>query len=364
MRSHAKTPSRSLSSGLVLFISLLVIFCSLGVLFVFEASVAESFNMVGHSYHFLKQHLLGLGLGSIAFLVSLITPPQVWLRWNKVLLFVSLLLLVLVLIPGIGLELNGARRWLSLGPLTFQPVEFAKFGVAVFFASWLSQHQRIAPFLSLTAVFSLLIMLQPDLGSLLVLGGIMCSMFFLAGGNLKHLAGAGLAITPILLILILTSPYRMNRLVTFFNPEVDPLGTSFHFRQITLALGRGGWGGEGVGNSRQRFSFIPEASTDSIFAIIAEEIGFLGSSVLICLWVAFFWLGYRLLFQAQISQEERLLGLGLLSWLCIQTILNLSAVVGLVPLTGIPLPFFSYGRTSQVMVLFAAGIITRLAKSR
>lgn len=364
MRSTARATPSVRVSPLLVFTGLAVLFCVLGVLFVFEASVSESHTMVGHPYHFVRQHLLGLALGLVAALVGFFTPPRLWITWSPVLFGGAVLLLIMVLIPGIGLELNGAHRWLSLGPLTFQPVELAKFAVVAFYTRWMSSHQRIKPFLFLTGLLAVLVMLQPDLGSLLILGGIACSMFFLAGGNNKQLLVAGAGVIPILLLLIVFSPYRWQRVQTFLNPESDPLGASYHFRQITLALGRGGVLGQGIGNSRQRFSFIPEASTDSIFAIIAEEVGYVGSAVLLFLFVLFFWLGYRNMLQADVTEPERLLGFGLLAWLSLQVLLNLSAVVGLVPLTGIPLPFFSYGRTSQVMILFATGILIRIAYKR
>jgi cell division protein FtsW len=164
------------------------------------------------------------------------------------------------------------------------------------------------------------------------------------------------------LLAIIASPYRRDRLLTFLNPEADPLGTSFHIRQITIALGRGGLFGQGLGNSTQKFAYIPEASTDSIFAIIAEELGYLGSTALILLLFGYMLLGYQVIKNTEDS-GVRLLGLGLLTWLGVQMLLNLSSVVGLVPLTGVPLPFFSYGRSAVIMVLLAAGIITRIGKA-
>ncbi len=364
MRSLVRSTTWVQLSPVQIFVLFAVLFCVLGVLFVFEASVAESQAIVGHPYLFVRQHLLGLGIGAIAAVIGYLVPTKFWITWSHIIFFFSVLLLCLVLVPGIGLELNGAQRWLSIGPLTFQPVELAKFGVVAFYSAWLSKHQRIQPFIVITGLLAVLVMLQPDLGSLLVLGGIACSMYFLAGGQIKYLLGTAAGIVPALGLLIFFSPYRWQRVQTFINPDSDPLGASYHFRQITIALGRGGIFGQGIGNSRQRFSFIPEASTDSIFAIIAEEIGYVGSGMLLLFFVAFFWVGYKAVLRSSVTEPERLLGLGLLAWLSLQSVLNLSAVVGLVPLTGIPLPFFSYGRTSQVMILFATGILARVAKKQ
>ena len=164
------------------------------------------------------------------------------------------------------------------------------------------------------------------------------------------------------LLAIFTSPYRMKRLTTYLNPESDPLGASFHIRQITLALGQGGVWGKGIGNSSQKYSYIPEASTDSIFAIISEEIGFVGATFLLSILFWYLLTSFRVVSKADILPAERLLGFGIIFWIGLQTLLNISAVVALIPLTGMPLPFFSYGRSSQVMILFASGILIRIGK--
>jgi cell division protein FtsW len=304
----------------------------------------------------LKQHLLGVCIGLAAFIIALKTPTRFWFKTAPIWFILSILLMILVLVPGIGLELNGARRWLSLAGFRLQPVEFLKLALILYFPLWLTKHQHLGPFLALTGIPVLLLLLQPDLGSALIVITIATTLFFIAGGNVKHISLLAAIGIPLLLAAIVLSPYRMQRLTTYLKPESDPLGASFHIRQLTLALGRGGWIGQGLGNSSQKFSYIPEASTDSIFAIIAEEVGFLGSLIILGLFGAFFYLLYH---TAAIQREpvEQLLVLGVLAWIGSQTILNLAAVVGLVPLTGTPLPFFSYGRSAQVMLLFATGLV-------
>jgi len=186
-------------------------------------------------------------------------------------------------------------------------------------------------------------------------------MFFLAGGKLPHILGIlGIAIL-ILTIAILSSSYRKERLTTFLNPQADPLGAGFHIRQITLALGQGGWFGQGISNSKQKFSYIPEASTDSIFAIIAEEIGFIGSTAILTLFTLYFYFAAKTVSLAT-NEFSQLLGWGIIIWIASQTLLNLAAVVALVPLTGLPLPFLSYGGSSLVMILLANGILLRIGK--
>lgn len=358
-----ETKDRRISHHLVVFL-IATLLTIIGVIFVFESSTAESFSTFGNQYHYLIQHLIGVGFASIAFLVGLLIPSKVWLKTSPLWYFFGLLLLVLIFVPGVGLSLNGAKRWISIAGFRFQSIEFFKFALIVFYSSWMSKHQRFGPFLFLTAIPAILIILQPDLGSLLLLLAIACSMFFNAGGNIKKLSGLALVGIPLIIIAILTSPYRMKRLTTFLDPESDPLGASFHIRQITLALGRGGLTGQGIGESQQKYSYIPEASSDSIFAIIAEEVGFLGSLFIIILYGLFFYHGYKIIATSEKPKEIKLLGMGIITWIGLQVILNLSAVVGLIPLTGMPLPFISFGRSSLVMILFATGILIRIGKSK
>ena len=342
-------------------ISLVFILTFLGVLFVFDASVPEAFRTFDDQYHFLKQHSIWAVLGiTIMFLTSLV-PLSLWKKISGPIFISGLVLLIMVFIPGIGRELNGAHRWIILGNIRFQPIEPFKIALVIFFANWLSQHQRTLPFLFTTSLPILLILLQPDLGSLLILGIIAFGMFFIAGGKMLHILGiSGLTIL-LLLVAILSSSYRSERLNTFLHPQSDPLGSGFHIRQITLALGRGGVAGQGIGNSRQKFSYIPEASTDSIFAIIAEEVGFIGSSILIVIFATYFFISSKIA-NAATDPFTSLLGWGIVIWIAAQTLLNLAAVVALVPLTGLPLPFISYGGSSLVMILFANGILLRIAK--
>jgi cell division protein FtsW len=346
----------------ITFVVLTFLLLTIGSVFVLEASVAESFTTFGDQYFLFKRHLVGVGIGLLAYSVGLAVPPKLWVRFGAGLYIFGLILLIAVFIPGIGSELNGASRWIRVAGFGFQSVEFFKFGLITFYAQWMSQHQKLRVFLASLALPILLIMLQPDLGSLLLVISIACSIFFVAGGNIKQLGLLAAVGIPLVLLAIIASPYRRDRLLTFLNPEADPLGTSFHIRQITIALGRGGLFGQGLGNSTQKFAYIPEASTDSIFAIIAEELGYLGSTALILLLFGYMLLGYQVIKNTEDS-GVRLLGLGLLTWLGVQMLLNLSSVVGLVPLTGVPLPFFSYGRSAVIMVLLAAGIITRIGKA-
>ncbi len=347
-----------------IFFVLTLVLLTIGSIFVLEASVAESFTTFGDQYFLFRQHITGLIIGAVVFLLGFFTPAKLWIKFGPALYICGLLALLAVFIPGIGLELNGAKRWISIGGMRLQSVEFFKFGLIAFYSNWLVKHQRLSAVLTTIAPAILVIILQPDLGSLLLVLSIAFSLYFIAGGSTKQLVLMAAMGIPLILLIILMSPYRRDRVLTFLNPESDPLGSSFHIRQITLALGRGGAFGQGLGNSSQKYAYIPEASTDSIFAIIAEELGYFGSTLIIGTFLVYILVGYQVISRAQPETKIRYLGLGLLSWIAAQIILNLSAVVGLVPLTGVPLPFFSYGRSALIMVLLATGIILKIGYTK
>ncbi len=333
-----------------------IILSLLGVLFVFEASVAEAYSQFGNQFYFARQQLMWLGVGMMGLAVGMHVPVKFWKFIAPWAYGFGILCMLLVFVPHIGVEVNGARRWLQLPGFRFQPVEIVKFSMILFFASWMEKHQKLGPFLFLTLIPVGLLFLQPDMGSALIVVMIAFGLYFLAGAPLKTFAWTGVAGVAFLLLMIVISPYRLRRLTSYFNPESDPLGASFHIRQIVIALGNGGIFGQGIGKSRQKFNYIPEASTDSIFAIIAEEIGYVGSLGIFTLFLLFFLSLYRVIKRLPARKYEYLLVSGIFLWLAAQCVLNLSAIVALVPLTGIPLPFFSYGGTALVMVLSITGI--------
>jgi cell division protein FtsW len=353
---------QSATGGWLLFITFLL--TAIGILFIFEASVAESYALFGHPYHFVSRQLRWLLIAIGALITGRVIPLTFWQKTAWVWYGLSLFALILVFVPGIGQELNGAHRWIFIGSNSFQPIELAKFGLIVTLSSWLTQHQRPGPFLFFTGLPALLVFLQPDVGSLLILLSISFGLFFVAGAKLRDIslmAGMGILL---LAIAIVIAPYRLRRVTTFFNPESDPLGASFHIRQITFALGNGGLLGQGFGNSRQKYSYIPEASTDSIFAIIAEEIGLVGGIGLMMLFGVYLLMAFRLAHQPPVGSYAHLVGMGLFIWIAAQTVLNLAAVVALVPLTGVPLPFISYGGSALLMVFFITGMMLQVGTNR
>lgn len=336
----------------------------IGLFFVFEASTIESFNLFNHPYHFFNQQAMWLGLGLVVLLITTFIPLKFWQHLAPIIYIASLIAMLLVFIPGVGLKLNGARRWFLIAGFSFQPVEILKISTIIYFADWLSKHQRFLPFVVLSLFSALLLLLQPDMGSLLIILWISFGLYFLAGGEIKTFLLSGGAGVFLLAILILTSPYRLKRLQTFLDPDSDPLGASFHIKQVTLALGSGAWFGRGIGNSVQKYAYIPEASSDSIFAIVAEELGFFGSSLIILLFFTLFYLAYKVAHKYPDQSFPFLMAMGINLWLTGQILLNLSALVALVPLTGLPLPFFSYGGSALLMVLFGIGLLLRLANKK
>ncbi len=265
------------------------------------------------------------------------------------------------MIPGVGSRVLGARRWIFLGPISIQPSEIIKFTLALYLAKLGAKEKGIISYLVPVGLTVILIMLQPDLGTTLIVLSIAIAQIFVSGiGFLKFI---GISILGILgsLSFALSSSYRRERLLTFFQQSQDPLGRDYHLRQILLALGSGGLFGVGLGSSRQKFLFLPEAATDSIFAIIAEEIGFIGAGVIIILIIVFILRALRITQKAP-DKFSFMLGTGIVVWIASQVVLNIGSMVSLVPLTGVPLPFFSYGGSALSMILASCGILLNISK--
>lgn len=340
---------------------LTVVITLFGLLMVYDASIIEANRLFADKYHFVRQQSLWAIFGFISLLV-LSRLPLTWLAKLALpgLIF-SLILLVAVLIPGFGQSTLGARRWLNLFGFTLQPTELVKLTLSLYLAAWMAKKRHLLPFLALIALILGLIMLQPDLGTAIVVIFTAVLTYFISGANLFHLFGLiilGLASGGGLIWL---SDYRRARLLTFFDPGRDPLGSSYHIQQALIAIGSGGWWGLGLGQSRQKYEFLPQVSTDSIFAIIAEEVGFIGAAILIA---ALFYLVFRAITIVRFAPDEfsRLLASAIAGWLGIQTVINLSAMLALLPLTGVPLPFISYGGSSLVVNLAAVGILLNISR--
>jgi cell division protein FtsW len=344
------------------FFGLVLAFSLFGLVLIYDVSVAESLQAFGNPWHFAARHAVWIAIGSAAFLVSSYLKPPWWQRAAPLLFLGVVGLLVAVLIPGIGQRVQGAQRWIVIGPAVLQPSEFAKLGVILFFSSWLDKHQRFAPFALLTGILFGLILLQPNLSTACIVVALATILYFIGGGSLKPLVGFGILGLALLAVLIIAVPYRRQRLTSFINPASDPLGKSYHIRQITIALGRGGLFGQGIGLSKQKQQYIPEAATDSIFAIYAEETGYAGASLLLFAYLFLINLGYTIAAR-QTSHYRFLLAAGITTWLTLHVVFNIAAMAALIPLTGVPLPLVSYGGSSYLSLMIGLGILAGLLRS-
>lgn len=359
-------------------IGLLIILVVFGLIMLSSASAVSGFEKFGDANYFVKHQILyGLFIGlPLLWVVSRI-DYHVWKQYAFPLIILSIVLLFLVLVPGIGLELLGARRWISLGGISFQPSELVKMSFLIYLGVWLEARQKdmhdvstgLMPFLIMIGFLVIMIAgIQKDLGTMVVISVISVTAYFVAGAPWKHLAVigaiglAGLLFFIKLLPLIIPSfSYRASRLTVFLNPDLDPLGIGYHINQALLAIGSGGILGVGLGHSRQKFNYLPEVTGDSIFAVIAEEMGFVISAALVALFVYFAIRGFRI---AQTAPDTygKVVAAGITTWITFQACVNIMAMLGLVPLTGIPLPFISYGSTSLVTLLLAVGILINISR--
>jgi len=355
-----KSQSRLIDKPLLTTVICLVLF---GLLAVFNASVAIGLRDFNNKFYFLRSQLVWAGIGMTLMLVASQINYEVFLRFSPLILLAALVFLVVVLLPNFGIKALGAKRWLELGPISFQPAEFAKLAFVIYLASFLAKKKDFWRFVSILGVFVLLIIAEPDLGTAVAVASIGMVLYFVAGASVLEAFFLGVLGVLGVLGAIFSSAYRKRRLLSLFNPLTDPLGSSYHIRQALIAIGSGGFWGLGLGQSRQKFEYLPEVTTDSIFAVICEELGFLGAVVLIALFLIVL---VRIFKIAKACPEERgtLLAVGVGSWLGVQTLVNLGAMVALLPLTGVPLPFISYGGSSLIVSLVAVGIVLNISKHK
>lgn len=344
-----------------------------GLLVLSSAGVAVGLDVFQDPYFFIRRQLLyGVLPGIVLFWICARIPYTIWQKYASLIFIGSLLLLMMVWIPGIGTSFDKhAQSWLTLGGFSFQPAEVAKLALIIFLSYYLTRkgtgitswEAGFVPTLVVAGVPVLLILLQPDLGTSLIFLGIIVSMLYVAGARLAHLGGL-LAVGAVgVLLMAFVSPYRFDRLMTFMHPELDPLGIGYQINQGFLAIGSGGWLGLGLGHSRQKFQYLPEVQADSIFAVAAEELGFVVVAGLIVLLVLIFRRGLQVA-RAVPDQFARLVAVGIVSWFMIQAFLNIGAMVGLLPLTGVPLPFISHGGSALLIALAAVGVLTNISKYR
>lgn len=340
---------------------LVIVFVFVGLIAIADASAPQALNTYGDKFYLFKQQLMWAGVGIVALFVTSKINYKFWERVATPFFLLSVLLLMVVLLPHLGFKALGARRWIDTGIVNFQPSELIKLSLAFFLAKVASKNKNTISYFLPVVIVAALIMLQPDLGTTLIVATIGLSQIFISSVNLLYFIG-GLLIAGLGTVgLIFVSPYRKERLLTFLQTERDPLGASYHIRQVLLGLGSGGLFGVGLGASRQKYLFLPESSTDSIFAVIAEELGLVGAICIIFLFVFFVYKGFMIAKNAP-DTFSKVLATGITAWIGGQAFLNIASMVALVPLTGIPLPFISYGGSSLVMILISCGILLNISK--
>ncbi len=349
---------------------LIFIILGFGLMILASASTEISREHFNKSYYyFFHQLIYGVGIGLVFFFLVQKIHYKFWKKWAVLILAISIIALILVFVPNLGFGYGGAKRWLSLGFLSLQPSELVKLGFIIYLAAWLEKRkteikifsQSTLPFIIITVLIAVLIIAQPDIGTLVVIIITGLIIFFLAGAKIGHIFSIAMCGLAGLFALIKIAPYRMNRFLVFLNPEIDPQGIGYQIKQALLAIGSGGLFGVGLAHSRQKYNYLPSPASDSIFAIAAEELGFIGAAVLIILFLALALRGFKIAKKSP-DRFARLLAAGIISWFMVQAFVNIGAITGLIPLTGITLPFISYGASSMIVSLIGAGILINISK--
>lgn len=348
---------------------IVVILLNIGAVMIYSASGMYALEEMGDKTYFLKRHLLFLLVGLVLMFLTMAIDYRELKKYAKPLLLVGIALLILVLVPGIGREIFGARRWFKLGPFSFQPSELMKIFIMIYMAEFLSRKQNkinsfiegfLPPILVLGAIF-LLVVVQPDLGNSVLIAGIVLIMLFVAGARIQHLLALGLLALPALVYLVVKVPYRMRRIVAFLDPWKDELGVGFQLSQSQIALGSGGILGVGLGDSKQKLFYLPAAHTDFILSIIGEELGLIGTLAVVILFIALLWQGARIVKRTNDSFGY-FLGIGILSMLGLQAVVNIGVSIGAFPTKGLPLPFISYGGSALIFNMIAIGLLLNISR--
>lgn len=350
---HSRLPLTILIAGILM--------ACFGLVAIYDASVVDAFRTFGDKFHYVKLQSIWILVGIVAALITSNLPVNLLKKYAHVFYGFTLFLMVIVLIPGIGSKFLGARRWIDIGFTLLQPSELLKITLAIYLAKWLEQERSLKHFLILLGVNLLLIMLQPDLGTAIITISVSFMVYYLSGAKIKEILSFSLILAVAIGALITLSPYRMERVKTFLDPTNDPLGASYHINQVLYGLGSGGVSGVGLGRSRQKYAYLPEATTDSIFVIIAEEFGFLGSSLFIITIIGLLMYSFKVAVNVN-DKFDKLLSSSISLLFLIQIFVNLSSMVALVPLTGVPLPFISYGGSSLVTNFIALGLLINISK--
>lgn len=360
---------KNTSYSRIMFILTLVLLGT-GLLALYSASTVQSFRIYGNPNTLLLHQLAVGGVGGlVAFFIASKLNYKYWQKYSLGLLLLSILLLILVFVPGLGFSAGGATRWIHIGAFNIQPGEVAKLAIAVYSASWLAKNKLVkhellegtVPLLIVCGLLAILILNQPDMGTTIALVGTAGCIILASGLSWKNIGILSLIGVLAVGVLIQLAPYRVERLQTFLNRTSDPLGQSYQINQSLVSIGSGGVWGYGYGLSRQKHNYLPEAIGDSIFAVTAEELGLVRLGVILALIIAWILVGFKIAASAP-DTFSRLLAAGLTSMIALQSAINIGAITGLLPLTGIPLPFFSYGSSAMIVTLVSSGILVNIAK--
>ncbi|MBI4053705.1 MAG: putative lipid II flippase FtsW [Candidatus Doudnabacteria bacterium] len=342
-----------------------------GLVVVASASVVLSFQRFERTGYYIERQAIFAGIGILLMFIFSRLDYHRYRRGAVLIFALSALLLVAVLLPQIGFQVGNSRRWINLGSFFLQPSEFAKLGLIILLAAWFDTKKEqlgtmfttLLPPLFFTGLIAGLVILEPDFGSMAAILLIALAMFYAGGVSFSHLLYLAIAGVGFGWLAIQMAPYRLARISSFLEPAADPLGAGYQVQQALLAIGSGGVWGQGLGESRQKFNFLPEPIGDSIFAVMSEEFGFVRVVIVLCMFLVFALLGLALARRAP-DNFARLLAVGITMWVAAQVIVNIGAMLGILPLTGITLPFISYGGSSLIALLIGVGIMLNISRHR
>lgn len=354
-----------------IFFGIVIALVVIGLIFFTSASLGILAKNETKFYSVLSgQFIFGFLGGLIALYIGLKIPYKFFRKYSLILFILSIILTAMVLVPGIGQSHGGARRWIDVFGYTFQPVEFLKIGFIIYFAAWLSWAKNkvkdplfsILPLIVLLGIIAAVLLKQPDTKSLILIAITAVIMLFVSGVPMKYIFGISGVIIITFIVLVSFKPYLRQRVETFLNPNQNSQSTSYQLQQSLIAVGSGGIAGRGLGQSIQKFNYLPEPQGDSIFAVIGEEVGFIGTSLLICLYIAFALRGYRISIRNAPDSFSKLLVIGLVTIITAQSFMNIASIIGVFPLTGVPLVFISHGGTALLLSLGMVGIILNISR--
>jgi len=372
-KRHKKTfnpnrPDRGHEPDKVLIATIFTILI-LGLICLSSVSAVVSYSKFGDAYYYFKKQIFGAALGILGFLYFANSNYHRWRKFALAFLGISIVLLILVFIPGIAANYGTSRSWINVFGYSLQPSELVKLSFLLYLAAWIEArkddlhdfYSGTGTFLAIFGIIAFLMLLQPDIGTLSIITSASLIMYFVGGGKLNHVLGIVLAGLLVLAILIPRSEYQLNRIKCVIDPSFSTDDKCYQINQSLIAVGSGGFWGRGLGESRQKFMYLPEVSGDSIFAIISEEMGMIFSSLLIGLFSFLFYRGFLI---AQKAQDDygKLLAIGIVSWICIQAFINIGGIINIIPMTGVPLPLVSYGGSAILAALSALGMLVNISK--